>query len=107
MRLSTPSQYWWTHDSHSICHNESERRRQSRGHHWGTITVAGVTIVDHTLTVAGDTAISISGVANVLGALNSCTVVGSTILSGNVDLGDESADAIVIAGDAMLGTASP
>ena len=44
----------------------------------------------------------ISGVVSVLGASNSLTVVGSTILSGNVNLGDESGDAIAITGDATF-----
>ena len=42
---------------------------------------------------------SISGVASVLGTSNSLTVGGSSILSVNVNLGDESADAIAITGD--------
>ena len=45
---------------------------------------------------------SISGVASVLGTSNSYTVGGSSILSGDVNLGDESADAIAITGDATF-----
>ena len=45
---------------------------------------------------------SISGVASILGTSNSLTVGESSILSGNVNLGDESVDAFAITGDATF-----